>query len=79
MEQLTTVGGTSGRSAVYFERLAKTDSKIADRQLSGLRYHEGTDNHSEQNMAETDPKSVQDLTNVVSRDRNPKLALACVA
>lgn len=30
-------------------------------------------------MAETDPKSVQDLTNVVSRDRNTKLALAGVA
>lgn len=30
-------------------------------------------------MAETDPKSVQDLTNVVSRDRVCKLALATVA
>lgn len=36
VEQLTTVGGTSGRSAIYFEHLAKADSKIADRQLSGL-------------------------------------------
>lgn len=30
-------------------------------------------------MAETDPKSVQDLTNVVSRDQDGKLALAVVA
>lgn len=30
-------------------------------------------------MAETDPKSVQDLTNVVSRERNDTLALATAA
>lgn len=30
-------------------------------------------------MAETDPKSVQDLTNVVSRDLDTKLALASIA
>ncbi len=39
----------------------------------------GTDNPLNHTMAETDPKSVQDLTNVVSRDRDGELALTLAA
>lgn len=62
----------------------KADSKIVYRLLFLLRHHLthcfiNSVYHSEQDMAETDPKSVQDLTNVVSRDRDTKLALASIA
>lgn len=69
------MGGT--RDCYLFRTVNKTDSKITVSQL--CEFCVGTDNHLHHDMAETDPKSVQDLTNVVSRDRDVKLVLATVA
>lgn len=70
------------RTAIYFKQLAKATQLIVN--TNGRRRFEflfcsGTDSDLHHNMAETDPKSVQDLTNVVSRGRDGKLALATAA
>ena len=68
------VGGA--RDGYLFRTVTNLIVKITDRQLL---LSLSTDKDLHHNMAETDPKSVQDLTNVVSRDRDGKLALATVA
>lgn len=53
--------------------------KIIGRPRSPFPRCLAADKSRRRDMAETDPKSVQDLTNVVSRGRDRELALAAVA
>lgn len=47
--------------------------------MDGFSEFQQADNYLDDSMAETDPKSVQDLTNVVSRDLEASISCSSLA